>query len=314
MDAIANYQGTQEEEILTAKKCWASCLAKQTDFEAFSPRYTVLFITGKTAIINAAQLLPNEQQRQDAESTAHIQLQEVNKTGCENWQKLKRYIAKAYPANLHDTKWNAAGWADYLPASNETWQSSSSLMLNGNQFITNNLAALIANDNMPPAFQTTFSNSKTAFDDKLTEFTAAEQTAHTGGQTKIKAINDVHTTLLEMCLDGQEIFNHDQAIKDQFVYETVLALYSGTGAQGYKGTITDSVTGLAIKDANITVERTVHSDTSDAAGKYKMSNVAHADNQTIIAEHPDYQTQRIPGNSVAVGVMTTLDIVLTPNP
>jgi hypothetical protein len=166
---------TQEEEILTARTMWNSCSAKQTTFFGFSERYTPAYITAKQTAINDAENLPNEQQRQEAESTARIQLVDINLTGTANWQLLKRYIAKAYPANLHQTKWNAAGMADYENAAHENWASSKALMRLANQFITDNLTTLTANTNMPAAFQTTFSASKTAFDNKLTQFTAAEQ-------------------------------------------------------------------------------------------------------------------------------------------
>ncbi len=167
---------------------------------------------------------------------------------------------------------------------------------------------------MPEAFQTTFANSKTSFDNKLTQFTAAEQANTNGAQTKIDALNNIHTDLMEMALDGQEIFKNDEATKKQFIFEQVLKLYAGNGAQGYKGkVITSEITGAPIKDAKITVLGTVHSTLTNAAGLYQMQNVAHANNQTITAEHPNFQTKTIPGNSVAIGVMSTLDFTLTPN-
>ena len=305
---------TQEEETLTARTCWASCLAYRTQFADFSPRYTVLYIEGKVALIDIAENLPNEQQRQEAESTARIQLKAINKTGGANWQLLKRYIAKAFPAELQQTKWNAAGMAEYEAASNENWQSSKELLRLGNQFITDNLTALTASDNMPAAFQATFSGTKNAFGLKLTDFIAAEEANTTGAQTRIDALNAVHTSLIEMDLDGQEIFADNEAVKKQFVYEQVLSLFAGNGPQGYKGTITSSVSGLPISRATITIERTTHSTTSDADGNYKMQNVAHADNQTIKVECDGFITKTITGNSVAIGVMTTLDITLDPNP
>lgn len=309
-----NFPGSQEVMILTARSMWTSCKAQQLAFVGFSPRYTILYIDGKLTAIDSAETLPNEQQRQEAESTARVQLVDINSTACANWQLLKRYIAKAYPANLHQTKWNAAGMADYEEAANDNWESSKKLMRLGNDFITANLAALTLDLNMPPTFPTTFSDSKDAFDSKLAEFITAEQTNSTGGEAKIIALNNVYTDLIEMGLDGQELFATNDSIKKQFTFDQVQKLYAGNGDQGYKGIITNAANSAPIKNAKVSVQGTPHSTLTDAAGNYAMRNVAHADNQTIIVECDGFKTATIPGNKVDIGIMTTLNITLAPNP
>ena len=308
------YKCTQEEETLTTSTMWKSCKANQPAFFAFSPRYTILYIDAKITAIDDAGNLPNEAQRQNAESTAYNQLIEINTDDCTKWQLLKRYISKAFPANLHQTKWNAAGMASYEAAANKNWESATTLMKLGNQFIIDNVAALTLDLNMPPAFQATFAGSKTAFDEKLSQFKTAEQTNTTGADTKVSALNANHIATMEMALDGQEILKDNEGLVKQFIYEQVLKLYAGTGNQGYKGNVTNAATNEKIKSAKISVQGTPHTTDTDALGNYAMRNVAHATDQTIIAECEGYQTATIPGNSVAIGVMTTLDIKLTPNP
>ena len=152
------------------------------------------------------------------------------------------------------------------------------------------------------------------FDTKLAAFIAAEQAMTNGTGARVTALNNLHDLTMECCLDGQEILNHENEAKKQFIYDQVLALYDGKSAQGYKGNITNELTGLVIENVAISIERTVHATTSNAQGDYKMANVAHAENQTLIFQHPDYVTKTITGNSVEIGVMTTLNIQLTPNP
>lgn len=310
-----DFNCSQEELILVANKGWESCLAKRDPFFVnFKPKYTTLFITGKVTAVTAADDLPNEQQRLDAQETARVNLVAINKAGCQKWQTLKRYIADAFPENVVQIKWNAAGMTNYEEATHENWESVKDLMRMGNKFITDNLTTLTANDNMPSAFQATFSTAKTATGDALTAFLAAESNSVTGAQTKVDALNAVHSDLMSMFLDGQEIFADNVALKKQFTFEQVLALVSGTGPQGFKGTITNTLDNSPIENALVTVQGTSHSTNSDAAGNYAMRNIAHNDNYKLTITHPDFVTQTIPDQSVAVGVMTTLDIQLRPNP
>ena len=308
------FNNSQEVEILTDRSMWLSCKEKRPLFIDFSPRYTLPYITGKLVEIDIVEALPNEEQRQEAESTALAELKQINLENCSLWQLLKRYIAKAFEPSLHQIKWNAAGMASYEEAYNQNWESSTKLMRLGNEFITNNSVALAFGLNMPPVFQDTFSDAKTAFDLKLLEFKTAEQTNSEGAETLVVALNTLHTDAMEMALDGQEVFRKDDGIVKQFIHEQVSKLYTGNGNQGYKGIITDSISGLPIRSAITSVEGTPHKNTSDALGNYAMKNVAHATDQTLNTSAEGYQLSVIPGNSVTIGKMTTLNIQLTPNP
>ena len=310
----AIFRNSQEVEILTDRSMWLSCKSKQLIFKDFSPRYTIPFINGKLIEIDIVEALPSEAQRQLAESTALVQLKLINSDNCTLWQTLKRYIAKAYSPALQQANWNAAGMASYEQAYDENWESSTKLMRLANQFITDNAAALTLNLNMPPAFQATFADAKIAFDEKLQEFKTAEQTNTEGAETLVVALNTMHSDAIEMALDGQEIFKKEEGIVKQFIYDQVAKLYAGNGNQGYQGIITDKISGLPIKGAITSVEGTSHKNTSNAAGNFAMKNVAHATDQTLNTTADGYQPSAIPGNSVTIGKMTTVNIQLTPNP
>ena len=311
MDVTSNFHCTQEELISVCKKGWNSCLGKVVDFVVFKPKYTAEFISGKLTAVDIADNLPTDVQRKDAEETQRVILVDANIAGCANWQKLKRYITEAFEDKMLQIKLNTAGIGSYEKASNENWESGSSLMKLGNQFITDNFVNLTANDNMPPVFQDSFKAGKDFFDKALTRFQEAESDSVTGTQDKTDAMNGVFGELMSMMLDGQEIYKTgDEATKKQFIFEQVLKLVSGTGAQGFKGMVRDSVTGLAVDKVVVTVLMTKHSTMSDKAGVFGMRNVAHGDAYTVTFQRPGYATASFEKEKVAVGVMTTLDVAL----
>ncbi len=313
MESTASYNCTQEELISVAKKGWASCLNQQADFGNMKPKYTIVFINGKQKAVEMADNLPTEVQRNEGEETARVALQQANTAGCANWQLLKRYITEAFDVSVLQIKLNAAGMGSYEKAANENWESSSSLMKLGNQFITDNSGALLANDNMPAGFGPVFLSGKDTYDGALTDFQSAESVSLSGTQTKTDAMNAVFSDLMSMFLDGQEIYKTgDDAMRKQFVFEQVLKLVSGNAAQGFKGLVTSSVSGLAIDKVVVTVLMTKHSTIGDKTGAYGMRNVAQGVDYTVTFQCPGFSTGIFANEKVVLGTMTTINVQLVP--
>lgn len=78
-----------------------------------------------------------------------------------------------------------------------------------------------------------------------------------------------------------------------------------------EGTVTDAVTGLAVNEAKVFVLNTVNADTTRPDGIYKTGN-ALPGLYTVSAEKPGYLPATIDNVSLQTGVVTTLDIALTP--
>lgn len=307
----ANYPCTQQELYTISRLGWQSCTQNLPAFTAFKPRYTASYITTQTTSIDDAQALPSEQARNAIAESLRIQLSESNRNLLTLFQGLKRYITDAFPPSLLKPEFEAAGQKDYEKASQNNWDSAQGLYTSANQYITDKLVILTANQNMPPTFKVTFDTARTQFNILHQEFLDAEETATIAAETKVIANNTIYDTLINMFLDGQEIFRKEDAIRKQFTFSDLLYLVSGAGTAGVRGTITDSITTMPISQAEINIIESGDTFITPDTGKYQISPMASG-SYTIKIEAPAYIPQTITSHQVLVGTISTLNISLVP--
>ncbi len=309
------YKCSQQSLYAVCRSGWSSCNSFLAQFTAFSPLYDAAFITARQADITAAEALPDAEQRTEDSRTLRVNLKNAATNGTELWQSLKRYITKAYAADLADIKLDAAGQSHYSKAKNDDWGAVSRLLLDGQAFITANSADLTAGNNMPPTFGTTFNTVKSGYDTTYQSYITAGQSDEVETQTKVTANNAVHTTLMSMFLDGQEIFKSNEAVKKLFTFEQVLLNVEGPGIAGARGEITDSTTDNPITiSANLEfVGPTEYATVSGPDSRYQASPLA-AGSYILTVTCPGFQTLIINNVEIQTGVLKTLNIQLTPAP
>ena len=298
-----NYNCSQQELYTVAQTGWQSCTQHIAAFTAFSPFYNQAYADTQQKAVKDAANLPDEQARTAQSEVFRVELSQLATINLANWQKLKRYITKAYTHDFQKIRLDEAGQSYYEKASHEDWESCKGLLSNGNAFIANNNAALIANQNMPPAFQATFLADSDAFTEKHKEFIDSEETSRIATEDKLNANNGCYNKLMEMFLDGQEIFKDEDAIKKQFIFDQVLNLASGTGTAGIRGTITDAATNAPIPNATINIESINKSTTTDEEGKYIITQVASGKYKVIFTAQL-YQQKSIL-QEIKVGTIST---------
>ncbi len=307
----ALYGCSQQELYTVCQLALISCNQHIIEFGNFKAKYNPAYITARQNEIIAAEELPDAQARGAQSEVLRVLLIEKNKEALDIWQGLKRYNADAFPKNQQKAKLEEAGQNYYEDASKNDWDATKGLLSSGNLFITNNLAELVANDNMPPAFATQFSTLKTQFTTLHLDFLNKRETSETGTQEKIIANNIIYDKLMSMLLDGQYIFRNDPATKKQFVFADLIYKASGAGTAGIKGTVTDAVSQLPLKDVEIRLLLTVKKGKTDEEGKYEITRVAHGE-FNIEARLAGYETKIISKFEILVGTVSTVNIELTP--
>ena len=307
----ASYNCNTQELYSAARLGWDSCSEQLTDFTAFKAKYTAANITAQLAEIDTAANLPDDQARAAKAESERITLTQIADTCLANWQKLKRYIADAFSAEQQKPNLEAAGFQYYEKAGNYNWDSLQGLLTAGQTYITANSAALQANQNMPATFAATFGTDKTAFDTLHQQFLQSEELSQQGTEAKIVANNKVHSSLMAMFLDGQEIYKTNEVIKKQFVFEQVLNLVSGTGTAGIKGYITTLGTNAPIQGAKVGIEQANKVATTDQDGKYQILQVA-ANTYTIKIEAEGHTGEIIENVIIKTGTVSMLSASLKP--
>jgi hypothetical protein len=311
--ATPNYKCSQQALYAICRSGWASCTTYLADFAAFSPMYTAPMIADMIADIDAAEAIGDEEQRTEDSRTLRVNLKNKATEGMEQWQRLKRYITKAYPADQLEIKLDAAGQSHYRKAAQDDWGAVSRLLTDGVAFATANTADLTTGNNMPATFTAAFNTIKTDYDALYASYITASQTDEVETQTKIEANNSIHASVMAMFLDGQEIFKKNEAVKKLFTFDQVLLTVSGPGNQGIKGDVTIQGTSNPVTAGEVSFtgpsNKTVE---IDEDGHYECPQLA-AGLYNMLVTAPGFSAVTFNDVEVETGIMRTIDVELTPN-
>ena len=267
------YNAPQEILYSVCLAAWNLCsqyLQNFTDLKAF---YTAAFVTDALQAVQNAKALPESRQTIAARKEARINLTNGTRQVQANWQLLKVYITKAFTADMVKTKLEAAGASLYTKASVDNWSAVRNLIDTANAFISANLDALTASDNMPAAFQTTFLNDGNNCIALSVTFAQINMEKQMATSAKIDANNAIYASLIEMLKDGQQIFKDDAATKKQFTFSYLVSLYQGDGSASLKGYIINNLN-MPIEGVTVASADGKYSATTNAKGYYRISRVA----------------------------------------
>jgi hypothetical protein len=274
------YHCTQQELYAIATIGWESCKQYEADFAALKPKYTVAYIDGKLATIEAVRALPDEETRTAFVKTKRQALQAKAAVCLTKWQALKLYINSAFSDPVaFETNVEEAGQGKYKDAANEDWEEVYGLMEAGKNYITAHTAELEANDNMPLTFAAAFDTATDEFDVAYKAFKKMEEDVEVMASDKLEANNELFDELTEMFADGQHIYRYDAAKRERFVFDRVKDLVSthpGNGGGGvgneltFSGTVTDNVTGAFLADATLESDGEVIA-TTNVLGQFSIT-------------------------------------------
>jgi hypothetical protein len=279
--------------------------------------YIAALVTTRLSEVDAAEALADDAVRTENSRLLRNNLEITAGEACDLWQRLKRYVIKAFPKTEQEIRLTAAGQQHYAKAANKDWEAVKRLLIDGSAFITANSVALLADDNMPPTFATAFNTKKTSFDTYYEDFLDASQDEEIETQTKVTANNEIHASVMSMMLDGQEIFKNNEAIKKLFTFDQVLLTVTGPGNQGFKGNISNATNDLPLGvTATVAItgptNKTVETDENDHFDCPQLTAGEQA--YTITVTATGYQTKILNNQTVNTGTMKTINIELTPTP
>ncbi len=239
-----NYKIAQARLYLACRVILNSTRLYLPKFTNHKAKYTPAWITAFLGEILAAELLPDEQARALTHESLRREVLEVGDKALSAWKGLKRYIYDAY--SVPEPEYRSAGWGYYDAAANEGFEELSQLMIEGLKYINSHEAVLMENENMPSTYKEEFEIAKANFDEKLALFYAAEEQAIVDTVTKITANNALYAKIIALCLDGQFIFEKEEAKSRQFSFSNVCQLISPAGASEVQFELTNEETGLPV--------------------------------------------------------------------
>ena len=307
-----NYKCTQAELYAVARTGWASYTSQLASFGSYRGYYDAAYATAALAAIDAAELLPDAQARYANTEVYRTQLATLADDCLARWQTLKRYILTSFIAVEQKARLEEAGSLRYEKAANYNWEELRMMNVSAATFLAIHNAALTAGNNMPATFAPSYSSAATDFAAKMQQFLNSEEQGVIDTNAKIAANNALHTTLMNMFKDGQEIFKSQEQIKRQFVFDTVLGLITNPGAAGLRGKVISSLDGSPIIGAIVSVLEIGTSTTTDGDGNYLLKPIPVGRLSISFVAAPQYNDKVIQNINISTGLTSTLDTELDP--
>lgn len=307
-----SFRCTQQELYAVCIAGWNSCNQHLGDFSKFSPKYNTAFITERLNEVAAVKAMPKSGQRSAQNEKQRLKLRGHTRDCLAAWQRLKRYIAKAYPEDLQKVQLKDAGHEFYRPSAEGSWEACQGLMEAAGNFIAAELANLRANDNMPEDFPAEFQALKTKLAELHQDYMSGgkSQAVKTGEVQKANA--KLYKDLMHMLLDGQEIYSRDAVVKKAFVFDHLLSMVSGTNTAGIKGVISNGRIAVSqLPGLKVFLSETDDEAFVDEDGSYRFSQLA-AGAYTLHVHAEGYKELVLPGINVNTGAYTIRNLELEP--
>ncbi len=121
---------------------WNSFIANLAVFSGFLNTYTAVYGQDALDEIDAAEAMPEFQERNEQAELALVQLKQTGKAALKHWKFLRNYISRSFVEEERKAKWESAGSDHYDKASNQNWSELRNMLTAGSNFITANAAAL----------------------------------------------------------------------------------------------------------------------------------------------------------------------------
>jgi hypothetical protein len=221
--AVKSYKCSQQILYIICKKGWQNCKEHIDGFVKFKAKYTVDFIATQFTEIDAVAAMPEFEKRETNWDNFQKDLIASGSKCLQLWQDLKRYISDGWTKEEEKKAFRKAGQDWYQTAKNKNWESLSKLNTEGIAFMRENREQLLANNNMPASFPTTYLSAIQRFDSLQRQFYKSWEKEKQITEQKILANNAIHRQLMIMMVDGQRIFKKAPEIGKQFVFMNLLA-------------------------------------------------------------------------------------------
>lgn len=233
-----SFRGTQQNLYSYSRLAWNNYLEKLTAFTGYSAKFTQAMGDDALDAIAAAEALPSYEALTDAHLVARMDLIKMLEALLAKWQDLKVYATEAFAAAELPSKLRAAGADHYGPAAGYSWDSAAELIRMGTTFLSENGAALLANDNMPSSFPAAYVAAGAAFSAQRVVFLGKEKQARNGIVLKSDANEAIHASLVAMTTAGRAIYRQDANERRNFTVAKLLKEVRGNSPGGIKGHVT----------------------------------------------------------------------------
>jgi len=286
MIVLPKYDCTQDELYTGLNLLKASLEEELAAFGLHKVKYDAPFVVAFKGLIDTADAIPDASQREAVNEGFRILLTRrlkaettslVPAEGELNLGRLRSYIEASYSDKaLRKARLKEAGFEDYDKVMRFNWDVVRGVMQKGKKFIDDYNADLTTNGSMPAGFELTFDTMADSIIAQLDLYLVNRENIKQMTQDKIVANNVAYDAGMEICGDGQTIFQRNPAKKVQFIWDRILEIVTPPGAAGLRGSVKVNGSNYPIVGAVIEMQTTGGTPVifaTDAEGKYYSGNL-----------------------------------------
>lgn len=282
-------------------------------FGTFKAKYTTGYITTRQAEVDAAEDIPDEENRNAVHEVKRVQLLALNTNALRLFNLLERYIAEVVPPAEQKANLEAAGSTFYSDAADADFDSTIQLLNNMVNYTTANQSLLEQGGlNMPATFLPSVQTLQADFEKLYEEFLGSEAGAEVTTESKITLNNDLFNNIIRSInADAQALFvaPDEEALRKLFTVEHQLYLVRGAGVAGIRFAVSDAATNLPIMGATAAIPAQGYTATTDEQGRVIKLQLA-AGSYVVEVSKAGYNTYTA-SVEVEVGTVKRLDVKLT---
>ena len=277
---IARYPDAEESMYLVASMICQNCTDDLELFAGHKKKYTLEFINGILQRIAAAEEMPNQDQRQSAQSMLRNAVAAAKENCCDLFLYLITFITTdGFRAEDIEALKKEAGEDYYADASNDNWKALRTLNRMVPVFVKKYASALAKAD-LPDEFVAGFVAKATVFSNALAAFNNYKVTAERLTAAKLTANNEVYDAVQGILTDGKYIFRKDVAKLKEYSYGA-LSRKVVHKKSGFHITLINSVTEKPVDNAVITFVQSEKTFVSNEIGVMEVELAAGTYSYTI---------------------------------
>ena len=313
---LPKYKCAQDVFYVTARAGWRICRKNVAAFAARKPKYTEGYVTERLAKIDEVDYLPDATGRYIDYDLTKLELEKCKQTILMEFGVLLSYIKDAFPTEEVDTMSRAAG--DYLlaDAKKGNWTKTTALLSAAVPFIEKYQTKLLSSyktpdvkNNMPADFLAMFQDLQDTFGDLFDQIQETNETGQKQTGEKVELNNALYADLMDMLDDAAVFFQGNKDLLDEFNYKNLKKKAQGTKQAGLKGKVLHPTMDKPVVGSKITLEGTNKTTTTDALGRFDMSQLTEG-TYRIIVEADGYETVFIAKLVIKTGKTTRFNIKL----
>ena len=278
-------------------------------FFAFKPKYTQAFFDQLSDKIDTADMLPDLAARQSLSKRLNLELEAARDKIVLKFAMLQSYIDECFTGGDVKIMYAEAGAGRIPKVKKDNWTEMTQLMSSVLLFFDNHSPVLLANNNIPTAFETDFRTLIAEVKSINNDLDAAEKAAREKRDEKIDANNDIFTSVSGVLTDVQRMYQGNLEKAKQYAFSVFESQTHGVKNAGISGKVMQDVNKYVLDGVRITVKDFGKNAVTDKYGKFEITPLSSG-KYTIIVEKEGYVTQIFKDFKISTGVTARLNVLL----